>query len=285
MLARSRIGIVGLGLMGGSLALALRGHCALLAGLDHDVCSIDKALQRGVIDRGATDLRALRDVAAPLDVLILATPINAMLDLIPELCDYFDTPLHLLDVGSTKTEIVRAMMQLPERIHPIGGHPWCGKEVSGLDGAEVDLFRDQMFTLTPLDRTPRATLELAHELVATIGARAMMIDAERHDRLAAAVSHIPYLTSVALVEAAGCVEDDLVWTLAASGFRDSTRLAVSDLTMMRGILSTNRSAVLQQLACVRDALDQITALIERGDDEQLRAKLDASRHRREGMFR
>jgi prephenate dehydrogenase len=284
MLARSRVGIVGLGLMGGSLALALRGRCALLAGCDRDGRTLDEALRRGVIDCGVTEMRAMRDAAGSLDLLILATPIGAMLDLIPQLPALFDTPLHLLDLGSTKTSIVQAMAQLPAHIHAIGGHPLCGKEIAGLDGAEAGLFRDRAFTLTPLAGTPAATLALAHEVIAAIGARAHIVDAERHDRLTAAISHVPYLTSIALVEAAGCTEDDLVWRLAASGFCDSTRLAVSDLTMMLGILATNRAAVLEQLSRVRNVLDQLAMLIESEDDALLRARLEASRKRRMESF-
>ena len=112
MLAHSRIGIVGLGLMGGSLALALHGRCAKLAGCDTDAHTINEALRRGVINCGATDMRAMCDAAGPLDLLILATPIPAMLDLIPQLPSLFDSSLHLLDRGSTKTQIIQAMAQL-----------------------------------------------------------------------------------------------------------------------------------------------------------------------------
>ena len=285
MLAHSRVGIVGLGLMGGSLALALRGQCALLAGCDRDAHTLERALQRGVVDCGAMDLRAMRDAAGEIDLLILATPIGAMLHLIPQLSAVFDAPLHVLDLGSTKTKIVQALTQLPPHIHPIGGHPLCGKEIAGLDAAEAGLFRDRVFALTTLERTPDDTLALAREVVAATGARAIMLDAERHDRVAAAISHAPYLTSVALVDAAARCNDEMVWTLAASGFRDSTRLAASDVTMMLGILATNRSAILAQLAHVRASLDELTALIEREDEALLCARLDVSRKRREELFR
>ena len=278
-LAECRVGIIGLGLMGGSLALALRDHCASIAGHDVDPGTVAAAIERGMID---DDL-----FAAPgaIDVVILAAPVGAILNWIPQLPDRLPGSFHLLDLGSSKARIVEAMRQLPDRVSPLGGHPMCGKETSGLDAAERDLFRDRVFVLTPLDRTRPETLRIGRQMVDAIGARMVMLDADRHDRIAAAISHLPYLTSVALVQAAARAGDEGVWALAASGFRDSTRLAASDVTMMLDILASNRRAVLDALARVQVTLDQLRDLIEGGDMEGLRAMLDENRSRRAGLFR
>ena len=277
----TRVCVIGLGLMGGSLALALRGKCASIAGYDVDPRVVETAVTRGVIERGTTDLTNVPD---EIDLVILAAPVGAILDLIPKLPAWIPYPFHLLDLGSTKSTIVDEMSRLPEWVSPLGGHPMCGKETPGLAAADGDLFRDSVFVLTPLERTLPATMTLARQLVAAVGARPLILDPARHDRLAAAISHVPYLAAVALVDAVMRVDDDLAWTMAASGFRDSTRLAASSVTMMLDILLTNRASVLDALSRVQLSLQAFATLIEQGDEARLRSTLEACRSRRIGMF-
>ncbi len=277
----TQVCVIGLGLIGGSLGLALRGQCASIAGFDVDPSVVEAALRQGVIDRGFTDLA---DAPGEIDLVILAAPIGAILDLIPKLPTLIPHPFHLLDLGSTKSTIVDAMSRLPGWVSPLGGHPMCGKETSGLAAADGDLFRESIFILTPLDRTLPATMRLARQLVAAIGARPLILDPARHDRLAAAVSHVPYLAAAALVDAAASVDDGVVWTMAASGFRDSTRLAASNVTMMLDILASNRAAVLEALSRVQVSLQGLAALIEQGDEASLRSMLETCRSRQAGIL-
>jgi len=277
----SQVCVIGLGLIGGSLALALRGKCASIVGYDVDPRVIEAALTRGMIDRGLT---SLADAPGEIDLVILAAPVGAILDLIPKLPGLIPHPFHLLDLGSTKSMIADAMNRLPERVSALGGHPMCGKEMSGLDAADRNLFRDSVFALTPLDRTWPTTLALVQQLVAAVGARPLILDPVRHDRLAAAISHVPYLTSAALIAAAARADDERVWTMAAPGFRDSTRLAASNVTVMLDILMSNAPAVLESLARVQASLGELAALIEQGDEMKLRSILEASQSRRAGMF-
>ncbi len=276
----SRVGIIGLGLMGGSLALALHGQCAAIAGYDNDPTVVERAIKSKVIDHAIDPSSTIDEI----DFLILATPVGAILDWLVRLPIVFPGRLHLIDLGSTKAQIVAAMQQLPERISPLGGHPMCGKETSGLPAADEAVFRDRLFVLTPLERTQPATLALTHEMIAAIGARPLVLDPDRHDRLTAAISHVPYLTSIALIEAATHSGDGLVWPLAASGFRDSTRLAGSDLTMMIDILISNSQAVLKNVARTQHALRELANLIEREDRSGLRARLEGSRTRRRNLI-
>lgn len=277
-LQECQVGIIGLGLMGGSLALALRSHCASISGYDVDAGTLDQALKRGIITR-PIELRGDQ-----VDLLILAAPVSAILDWLIEIPAVFSGPLHLLDLGSTKTQIVAAMQSLPDRISPLGGHPMCGKETSGLSVADASLYRHCRFALTPLARTHAATLDIARELLDAIEARALLLDPARHDVLAAAISHVPYLTSIALVEAARRADDEAVWTLAASGFRDSTRLAASDVTMLLDILMSNRAGVLENLSRVQASLQALSDSIQSGDRAALRAMLEAARERRSTLF-
>lgn len=280
-LEQCRVCVIGLGLIGGSLALALRGKCASITGYDVDPRVLRAAVARGVIDRGLSDLA---DVPEDIDLVILAAPVRAIFDLISALPTLTPHPFHLLDLGSTKAKIADAMGRLPGHISPLGGHPMCGKETPGLDAADRDLFRDRTFVLTPLDRTRPETLILGHQLVAAIGARPLILDPLRHDRLAAAISHVPYVTAAALVAAAARADDEMVWTMAASGFRDSTRLAASDVTMMLDVLMSNRPAVLEALARVQTLLSEWAALIEGVDEAALRSILETSQARRAEMF-
>ncbi len=186
-LADCRVGIIGLGLMGGSLALALQGACRSISGYDVDPSTIAQALDRGIIQR-PIDLRG-----DEVDLLILAAPVSAILDWIDRVPQVFSGEFHLLDLGSTKTQIVERMQSLPDRISPLGGHPMCGKETSGLSVADGDLYRGCLFALTPLERTQPSTLDLAQELIGMLHARSLLLDPQQHDRAVAAISHVPYL--------------------------------------------------------------------------------------------
>jgi prephenate dehydrogenase len=298
----ARVAIVGLGLMGGSLAGALkkRDSCREVWGVARRAETIREAMRHGFIDGGTCDLTAGVEQA---DLIVLATPVRTILELIPQLGSLAPTGCLLMDLGSTKAEIVEAMEALPPHLQAIGGHPMCGKEVSGIQAAQADLYESATFVLTPLrqssgqalrqdsgqdlQRTSSEALTLAQELVEAIGARPLLMDAERHDRLVAAVSHLPYLLSVGLVATAEerATEDELIWELAASGFRDTSRLAASDVTMMLDILLTNRQAVGEMLSHFANQLSAFTDLLEADDEEGLQSLMKQAQKRREGMFR
>jgi prephenate dehydrogenase len=274
-----RVGLIGLGLMGGSLALALKGACRSISGYDVDSNTITQALERGIIQH-PIDLRPDGVGSDKVDLLILAAPVSAILDWIDRVPQVFSGDFHLLDLGSTKTQIVERMQSLPDRISPLGGHPMCGKETSGLGVADGDLYRGCLFALTPLKRTRPATMNLAQELTTTLHARSLILDPQAHDRAVAAISHLPYLLSITLAEVALNTADDVTWRLAASGFRDTSRLAASDVTMLLDILKSNRAEVLAALDNAQSSLQETIDLIEREDWPQLRSKLEAARAKR-----
>jgi hypothetical protein len=193
-------------------------------------------------------------------------------------------PKLILDLGSTKSDIVAAMEALPAGFDPVGGHPMCGKELSGAAAAEAGLYRGQTFILTPLARTSAGALNLAHQLVAAVGARPLAMTAARQDALVAQISHLPYVAAVALMRAAQAIGDEQVWEVAASGFRDTSRLAGSDLTMMLDILLTNREAVAKALAGYRAELERLACLVDQGEAEALRAALEPARAKRSELF-
>lgn len=258
-LANTRIAIFGLGLMGGSLALALQGKCAALFGVDPDTAAIALAKETGIVSHASSDPAA---ILPQTELIILAAPVRAIISLIHELPTLHSGEAIVLDLGSTKAQIVAAMSHLPTRFDPIGGHPMCGKEKSSLANADARLFEAAPFALTPLPRTTAQACNLAEELVCTIGARPLWLEAETHDRWVAATSHLPHLLSVALTLAT----PEQAAPLIGSGFRSMARLALSPPTMRLDILTTNRTNILQALEAFRTQLDDLENLLKQGDD-------------------
>jgi prephenate dehydrogenase len=271
--------------MGGSLAGALkkRNACREVRGVTRRDETIEEAMRRGFIHEGTCDLA---EGVEKSNLIVLATPVRTVLELVPQVGSLAPAGCLLMDLGSTKARVVEAMKALPPHLQAIGGHPMCGKEASGVVAAEADLYEGATFALTPLRRTSSEALMLAQELVEAVGAQPLLMDAEHHDRLVAAVSHLPYLLSVSLVATAEEVaaKDELVWELAASGFRDASRLAASDVTMMLDILLTNRQSVAETLSCFVSQLSAMAHLLEVDDEGGLRSLMEQVQKRREGIF-
>ena len=267
----SRIAIVGLGLMGGSLALALQGKCAALYGIDADPATLDFALARGVVDQADRDpARLLPDA----DIIVLAIPVPAIIDFIPKLPALTANPSILMDLGSTKRDIVHAMSFLPERFDPIGAHPVCGKEQPGLENAEAALFQNAPFVVSPLQATtPRARAAAKH-IVSAVGAQCFLMDAEEHDRALAFTSHLPFLIASGLV---GALPQEFA-ALIGTGFRSTSRVAGSPSSMMLGVLQSNRENVLKSLQEFRASLDEIVSAMQSENYIRLESLLNHSRH-------
>ncbi len=270
----SVVAIVGLGLMGGSLALALRAQnaCRKILGITRDAHTRAKVLARGAVDAASADL----GLAAEADVIVLATPVRAILEQLPQVGAVARAGAIVMDFGSTKREIVAAMRDLPARLDPIGAHPMCGKEIAGFDAADAQLFRNAAFVLTPLERTSPQTLAFAEALAASLGARPLVLDAARHDHLVAATSHLPFALAVSLMATTDelAQADDRLYALAASGFRDTSRLAASDTTMMLDILLTNRQNIADDIRACSRHLNALADLIDSADELALGALLE-----------
>lgn len=276
------VAIVGLGLMGGSLAMALRGQCRTLIGVDRDPAVAQEALARGVVDQVT-----VFEAAHNTDVLVLASPVRAIVSQVNQLAAsafYPPRATVVIDLGSTKAQVMQAMAELPPRFEPVGGHPMSGKSVSGLANANADLFRNKPFVLTPPGHTSVRALAIAYELVERVGGRLLVMSAEHHDQLAALISHLPYTAAVALVRTVMAADDDQAFEMASSGFRDTTRLAASDLDMMVDILATNRGPLVKALGSFREQLDALDQAIQSGDTERIRQALTAAREKRAGLF-
>jgi prephenate dehydrogenase len=271
-LSESRIAIIGLGLMGGSLALALKGKCGAIFGIDNDQHTLEIARQQHIADlMDSEPVRLLSDA----DVVILAVPVPAILDLLEQLPSIMPNPCIVIDVGSTKEQICEAMAQLTERFSPIGGHPICGKEKLTLANADRTLYHDAPFILTPLERTSPRALSAAQQIIEAIGAKAVVLDAAEHDRALAATSHLPFILSSALVHAT----PDEAFHFIGPGFKSASRLAGTSSSVMLGVLQSNRRNVTKAVVRFRTALDEIEIALATEDDSRLKTLLDQAASR------
>ncbi len=279
-LQQQEVAIVGLGLMGGSMALALRGQVGSLTGVDPNEDTLAYAIDRGIIDRGTSRLQeGVKDAGT----VILAAPVQIILEMLRNrIGSYLRSNTLLLDLGSTKAEICAAMGNLPIGVLAMGGHPMCGKEQSGIEVADATLYQGRPFVLCPPRRTTPAARLRALELVQAVRGEPIEMDPVRHDRQVAGISHLPYLLSAALVRTiAGEAEaDSTVWDLAAGGFRDTSRLAASDVRMMSDIIRTNTTAIARLLALYRVQLATLEAALIAHDDRQLETMLQAAHEAR-----
>jgi prephenate dehydrogenase len=268
-LAESKIAILGLGLMGGSLALGLRGKCAAIYGIDLQSATLELALSQHIVDNADSDPATLLPKA---DLVVLSAPVPAILSLLEQLPSLTPNPCIVMDLGSTKRLIVEAMSRLPERFDPLGGHPICGKEKLSLANAERTLYYAAPFLLTPLERTSPRALSAARQIIEALGAKVRLLDALEHDRILASTSHLPFLLSSALAlstppEAASFI---------GPGFKSVSRLAGTPASMMSGVLRSNRENILNAISGLQDHLAQIKSALADEDDSRLEAILDRS---------
>jgi prephenate dehydrogenase len=271
-LSESKIAIFGLGLMGGSLALALKGKCTGLYGIDTDPATLALALAQKIVDRAESDPAKL---PPEVDLVILAAPVPAILDLLERLPSSISNPCIVMDLGSTKKLIVEAMAHLPKRFDPIGGHPICGKEKLSLANAERTLYYAAPFVLTPLGRTTKRALSAANQVIEAIGAKGTILDALEHDRILASTSHLPFLLSSVLALAT----DRDVSPFVGPGFRSVSRLAGTSSSMMLGVLGSNRDNVLNALHGLQDKLAEVEAALAANDLSKLEALLNEAQEK------
>lgn len=268
----SRAVVVGLGLIGGSLAAALRKVRPAWTVVGHDINAeaAGQALRDGLVD----DIEGNRAVALQdADVVILASPVGAILDIVAGLEREVPGEAFVLDVGSTKGRIVAALNMLPDRLQAVGGHPMTGAITAGVSGPHAGLFEGRHFVLTPTRTTRPATLAGATSLVGDLGAVVTVMEADRHDAAVALVSHLPYLASLPLLDVFRQAPAP-ARALAAGGFRSRVKGAGANIPMWWDILRTNRDAVVAALADYGAAVASLRELVRDGTDQQLRDLLE-----------
>jgi len=257
--------LIGLGLMGGSLAMALRGQVGRITAEDIAPGVIEDAARRGIIDGPG--------VSGDADIVVLAVPAHTIIDLVAGLALRPGTLV--LDLGSTKTRICQALDALPPDVMAVGGHPMCGVAENGFRHAIPTLYHGARFVLCETRRTTDDARALAEALARAAGAQPLWMDRARQDHLTALTSHLPHLLSFALMRLAmdGAAEDTALYELAAGGFDGATRLARTDAAMIVGMFSTNADQLRQATAELRAHLDHLEMIL--GDAEALERELGA----------
>lgn len=257
----NRVAIIGLGLIGGSLGLALRQAKAArqVAGYDLQKGVGERARKLGAIDQPCS---SLAEAVRGAELIILATPVGAMRSLLQQLATCASPGAVVTDVASTKSQVISwAEEYLPATIAFVGGHPIAGKETSGIEAAEATLFKQCVYCLTPTKRTAPAALDKVTALVDILGARMRFLEPPEHDGMVAGVSHLPYIASIALMQTTALNPSwDDASLLTGNGFRDMTRLAAGSPEMHRDICLTNSEAITRWLS---DYIAVLSTLRER----------------------
>ncbi|NTV10275.1 MAG: prephenate dehydrogenase/arogenate dehydrogenase family protein [Zoogloea sp.] len=263
--------VCGVGLIGGSFALALRaaGQVERIVGVGRNPVSLQVALDRGVIDEAATDWAQALDGA---DFVLLATPVGQMDAIMAAMAPHLAPGTIVTDGGSTKRDVVEAIYRRLGRqlSHVVPAHPIAGAEKSGVEAAFATLYRDRKVVVTPLAENAPEAVARVREAWAACGAILYEMSPQEHDRVFAAVSHLPHLLAFGLVhDLAGRANAEQLFGLAASGFRDFTRIAGSHPEMWRDICMANRPALLAELDAYLSELALLRALLAAGDGARL----------------
>jgi prephenate dehydrogenase len=261
-----RVAIIGLGLIGGSMGLALKAAGAEVTGYARRSEVASAAMERGAVNRCGSDLPATIKGA---EIIVIATPVLAIKDVLANIAKDIPKGAIVTDVASTKVDVMSwAGKYLPAKTCFIGGHPMAGKEVSGIAASDANLFRDCTYCLVPGKNFNAESRKKMEDMVKAIGARPFYLEAQDHDTLVAGVSHLPHLLSVALV---ATMVNDPRWSdmakLAASGYKDTTRLASGDPRMSRDICLTNRKPIIEAIDNYIRSLDELRRLVNDGDEK------------------
>ena len=277
------ITIIGLGLVGGSIgkALKIRQPQVRICGVDISEETIGEAVTKRIIDRGTVKLE---EGVKEADLIFLATPVGVMPEIARQMAPYMKEGAVITDVGSTKERVTNLMQEiLPPSVHFIGGHPMAGSEKWGLEGANELLFENAAYILTPTSWTDQAAVNTVRCVVESLGARVMFLAPDEHDRKVAAISHLPHLVAGALMTTVGLLEqkEGGYFSLAAGGFRDSTRIAASNSRMWSGILLQNKNTLLPLVKRFKHVVGEFEKALEEENSSRLLKLLTRARRWRE----
>ncbi|MEH2393192.1 MAG: prephenate/arogenate dehydrogenase [Nostoc sp.] len=268
------IGILGLGLIGGSLGFDLRSQGHHILGVSRREATCQKAVALGTVDQASVDLSLL----AAAEVVFICTPLALIVPQLKQLSAHLSTATVVTDVGSAKAQIVKAISPLWNNF--IGGHPMAGKTDSGIEAAQRHLFVDKPYVLTPITTTPTTAITVLEEIVRSLGANIHYCQPEQHDRAVSWISHLPVMVSSSLI--AACLSEtdpdvlQLAQKFASSGFRDTSRVGGGNPELGVMMARYNRQALLRSLQQYRHNLDELTNLIEQENWDVLEQKLKST---------
>lgn len=278
--------IFGVGLIGGSLALALReaGYCQTIVGCSRNAAHLQKAVDLGVIDGFTLNPQeAVQDA----DMILLAVPMGAMGKLLPQIKQAMPADAILTDAGSTKGSVVAEVERVfgKDFARFVPGHPIAGREMSGVEAAIPDLYANRRVILTPLPYTDPDAVAAVETMWKVTGAVLESMPVELHDQVLAATSHLPHVLAFSLVDTLlNLPMREAIFRYAAGGFRDFTRIASSDPVMWRDICLTNKTAILEMISKLQADLSEFAALIEQQDGEGLHTRMSRAKQARDSYI-
>jgi prephenate dehydrogenase len=274
--------VIGTGLMGGSLALALKEsmRVRMVAGYDTSSATRRKARELGIADEM---LDSPELAAGGADLLFLATPTSSIVEAYVNVRDVLEKGAIVSDLGSAKLGVTAAIeADLPTGVHYVGGHPMTGSEQSGVESARSDLYSGAYYILTPTENTHAKAFQRLHGLITDLGARVISIDPETHDRAMATVSHVPHLLSLLLMEMASKQREQMknLFTVSAGGFRDMTRIAASNPDIWVDICMENKRFIIERLEDYTERVADLMEMLADGDRTSLQSLFEEARQAR-----
>ena len=277
------LAIIGVGLIGGSFARAMRssGVAQQISGYGRNEANLKTAVQLGVIDDYSLDIK---EVVKDADLIFIATPVGSIQKIFSEIKDHIKADAIITDAGSTKANVIHAaetvFAEPPENF--VAGHPIAGTENSGVESSFANLYHDHRVILTPADYTNPQAVEFVTRLWQAAGAHVVIMEAEHHDQVLAATSHLPHLLAFSLVNTLTTLDEKQeIFENAAGGFRDFTRIASSDPSMWQDICLANKEALLEHLQHFMGELDQIKTALENSDGEFLKQSFARAKQSRD----
>ena len=281
-----RVLVIGLGLIGGSLAAALKknGDFKEVLGTSRSAVTLKKALERGVVDVADSDIVVLLEKLQRNDVVVIATPTLSVRSILEMLRDAVARGVIITDVASVKGSVVAdaeyVFGSVPSNFIP--GHPIAGSEKSGIDAVNPELFFRHEVILTPLDHSDSLALEVISQMWSSVGAEVSTMAVAEHDNVLALTSHLPHMLAYSLVDTlAQRSQNNSIFRYAAGGFKDFTRIAGSDPTMWHDIALANRKALLNGLDAFEAHLSELRNAIEQGNGEHLQAVFSRAKQARD----
>lgn len=287
--ALNKLAIIGVGLIGGSFALALRkaGLVKHIIGVGRSPQNMQCALERGVIDEIAADIASALQHA---DLVFLAMPVGQTALIMAQIAPHLHANTLLTDAGSTKQDVIAAArhhLPLQNRHHFVPGHPIAGTEHSGAQAAQADLYRNKHVILTPLPETGADAIERVSQLWQACGAQVSLMPADEHDQVLAATSHLPHILAFTMMNHLNHSTNhpENLLRFAGSGLRDFTRIASSSPEMWRDICLANREALLKQIDAYQNELSSLQEMLKNNDGEALEKAFAQARGVRESWLK
>lgn len=281
------LAIIGVGLIGGSFGLAVKEKLrerVHITGLCRSRSSIEAALRRGAVDEASADAAS---AVRGADIVYLSTPVLQMVSMVETIRPFLKKGAVVTDAGSTKEYLWNEIPpRLPEGVYYVSGHPMTGKEKSGVEAADKDLFRHKCYVLMEETTAPPEIYQRVADLIKLTGANLTTLDVKRHDRCAAVISHVPHVTAAALVTLLDRSGGDLsaALKLAGGGFKDTTRIASSNADMWADICLTNSAAIAEYLRHLTVILEEVVDAVEAGDRAALYDYFMAAKERRDRIL-